>query len=148
MTNQIPRKEIVATPDVSLLHLYLLRALYAAIAALEGAQIWPIIIHHAQSAKVWELMHGVAFCMLGALTAVAVLGIRYPLQMLPLLFFEIAWKVIWLAAVALPLWIAHKIDPDTMQTVIACLMVVVVPLVFPWPYVIANYVKRPGDRWR
>jgi len=148
MTNQIPRKEIVATPDVSLLHLYLLRALYTAIAALEGAQIWPIIIHHAQSGKVWELMHGVAFCMLGALTAVAVLGIRYPLQMLPLLFFEIAWKVIWLAAVALPLWIAHKIDPDTMQTVIACLMVVVVPLVFPWPYVIANYVKRPGDRWR
>jgi hypothetical protein len=133
--------------EVSLLRLYLLRALYLAIAGLEGAQIWPIIIHHAQSGKVWELMHGVAFCMLGALTAVAVLGIRYPLQMLPLLFFEIVWKLIWLIAVAVPLGLAHKIDADTMQTVIACLMVAIVIVIIPWFYVFANYVKKPGDRW-
>ena len=133
--------------EVSLLRLYLLRALYLAIAVLEGAQIWPIIIHHAQSGKVWELMHGVAFAMLGALTAVAVLGIRYPLQMLPLMFFEIAWKVIWLLAVAVPLGLAHQIDADTMETVTACLMVVIVIVVIPWPYVYANYVRKAGDRW-
>jgi len=26
--------------------------------------------------------------------------------------------------------------------------VVLVPLVVPWPYVVAHYVKKPGDRWR
>jgi hypothetical protein len=77
------------------------------------------------------------------------LGIRYPLQMLPMLLFELLWKAIWLLAVALPLWSAHHLDPDTMDTVNACLMGVVLCLiVIPWPYVLANYAKKPGDRWK
>ncbi len=134
--------------DVALWRLYVLRAFYLAIAVLEGAQIWPIIIQHAQNGKVWELMHGVAFCMLSALTALAFLGVRYPLKMLPLMFFEMAWKVIWLAAVALPLELAHKMDDDNMPTVIACSMIAVVFLIMPWGYVWRQYVKSPGDRWR
>jgi len=134
--------------DVALWRLYVLRAFYLAIAVLEGAQIWPIIIQHTQNGKVWELMHGVAFCMLGALTALSFLGVRYPLRMLPLMFFEMAWKVIWLAAVALPLELAHKMDDDNMPTVIACSMIAVVFLIMPWGYVWRQYVKAPGDRWR
>lgn len=26
-------------------------------------------------------------------------------------------------------------------------MGVIVPVVIPWSYVFANYVKKPGDRW-
>ena len=33
------------------------------------------------------------------------LGIRYALQMLPVLLFEIAWKLIWMTVVVLPLWL-------------------------------------------
>ena len=29
-----------------------------------------------------------------------------------------------------------------LKTIVLCLIVI------PWPYVLANYVKRPGDRWR
>jgi len=30
----------------------------------------------------------------------------------------------------------------------ACLMgIVLCPIVIPWPYVLANYVKKPGDKW-
>ncbi len=130
--------------EVSLLRLYVLRAIYLLIAAAEGLQIWPLMIHHIHP---WPLMHGVAMSMLAALTAVAVLGLRYPLQMLPLLLFEIAWKVIWLIAIAVPLGLAHRIDADTMETVVACLMVAVVIVVIPWRYVFENYVKKPGDRW-
>ena len=32
---------------------------------------------------------------LGAVTLLAVLGIRYPLTMLPLLFFELVWNSKW-----------------------------------------------------
>ncbi len=130
--------------EVSLFRLYLLRAVYLLIAAGEGSQIWPLIIHHIHP---WPLMHGVAMSMLAALTAVAVLGLRYPLQMLPLLFFEMAWKIIWLIAIAVPLGLAHQIDADTFETVKACLLVGIVPIVIPWPYVFANYLKKPGDRW-
>jgi len=111
-----------------------------------GSEIWPGIIHHA---KAWDLMHGVASSLLAAISVLAALGIRYPLRMLPLLLFELLWKAIWLLAIALPLWSANQLDADTMETVKACLMgIVLVPIVIPWPYVLAQYVKKPGDRWK
>ena len=132
--------------EVSTLRLYLMRALYLLICVGLGSEIWPGIIHHAIAR---DPTHGVATSLLAALSAMMALGIRYPLQMLPLLLFELLWKAIWLVAVALPLWSAHQLDPDTMETVKACLMgIVLCPIVIPWPYVLANYVKKPGDRWR
>jgi hypothetical protein len=132
--------------EVSTFRLYLMRAMYLLIFVGLGSEIWPGIIHHA---KPWDLMHGVACSLLAALSAMMALGIRYPLQMLPMLLFELLWKAIWLLAVGLPLWFAHQLDPDTMDTFKACLMGVVLCLiVIPWPYVLANYVKKPGDRWR
>ena len=69
-----------------------------------------------------------------AMTALMALGVRYPLRMLPLLLFELSWKAIWLVAIALPLWSAHQLDADTMDTVKACLMgVVLCPIVIPSP---------------
>jgi hypothetical protein len=130
--------------DVSLLRLYALRIVYLIVAALMGSQIWPLIFHH----RPWELMHGVAVCMLAAVTALCVLGIRYPLQMLPLLFVEMVWKATWLLSVAYPLWTQHQIDADTAETVNACLMGVIFPIVIPWRYVFDNYVRAPGARWR
>jgi len=122
-----------------------MRALYLLIFVGLGSEIWPVMIHH----RPWDLMHGVACSLLAALSALMALGIRYPLQMLPLLLYELLWKAIWLAAVALPLWSAHQLDPNTMETVKACLRgIVLCPIVIPWPYVLANYVKKPGDRWR
>ncbi len=132
--------------EVSTFRLYLLRAMYLLIVVGLGSEIWPGIIHHA---KAWDLMHGVASSLLAAISVLAALGIRYPLQMLPLLLFELLWKAIWLLAIALPLWSANQLDADTMETVKACLMgIVLVPIVIPWPYVLAQYVKKPGDRWK
>jgi hypothetical protein len=131
--------------DVSTFRLYLMRALYLLIFVGLGSEIWPLMFHHAH----WDVMHGVACSLLAALSAMMALGIRYPLQMLPLLLFELLWKTIWLIAIALPLWSAHQIDADTGETVFACLMgVVLCPIAIPWPYAFANYVKKPGDRWK
>jgi hypothetical protein len=130
--------------DVSTFRLYLMRALYLLICVGLGSMIWPLMFHH----KPWDLMHGVACSLLAALSALMALGIRYPVKMLPLLLFELLWKAIWLVALALPLWRANQLDANTMETVKACLMgIVLVPLVVPWPYVWANYVRKPGDRW-
>jgi hypothetical protein len=128
--------------EVSTFRLYLMRALYLLIAVGLGVTIWPQVIHHPIT------MHGSTSSLLGAMAVLAVLGIRYPLQMLPLLFFEMVWKAIWLIAVALPLWFAHRIDADTADSIRACLMGVIVPIAIPWRYVFENYVKKHGDRWR
>ena len=131
--------------DVSLFRLYALRAAYLFVAAGLAATVWPLLIKHSPQ---WPLMNGVVCSMLGALSVLAAFGIRYPLQMLPVLLFEVAWKSIWLIAVALPLWSASQIDARTWGTVRDCLFgAILIPLI-PWRYVISQYVTKPGDRWR
>jgi len=131
--------------EVSTFRLYLLRAMYALIFVGMGSQIWPALFFHT---KPWDLMHGVAASLLAAMTAMMALGIRYPLQMLPLMLFELFWKAIWLVAIALPLYLANHMDADTAETVKECLGgVVLCPIVIPWPYVFAHYVTKSGDRW-
>ena len=131
--------------EVSVFRLYLLRAGYLLLVVGLGLTVWPSILNPAKS---WELMHGVVVAMLGAMGLLALLGLRYPLQMLPLLFFELVWKSIWLIVVALPLWSAHQMDAGALETANECLIAVVFLIVIPWRYVAANYLSAPGDRWR
>lgn len=131
---------------LSTTRLYVLRATYLLIALAMGVQIWPLIVNHPANV---EHMRGVSRAFLGALTLLCALGVRYPVKMLPLLFFEFAWKTIWVAAFGLPLWLTHQLDSATAETLKACLLgVVLVPAVLPWRHVIRQYVRARGDRWR
>jgi hypothetical protein len=129
---------------VPLWRLYLLRACYLVLVVGMGGQVWPALFHHHP----WTLAQGVVNSMLAAMTALAVLGLRYPLRMLPILFFELAWKTIWLAALAYPAWRAHAVDAAMAETIFACAPIAIIWLVPPWRYVIETYLKGPGDRWR
>jgi hypothetical protein len=122
-----------------------LRAVYALIAIAMGLMTWPAILMHSGD---WSFTAGVVKCMLGALTLLCLLGIRYPLQMLPLLFWELAWKTIWLFAVALPAWMTNRIDEAMAENIFATALVVVVYAAIPWLYVFDRYVARSGDPWR
>jgi hypothetical protein len=132
-------------PEVSVLQLYALRSAYFLLALGLGLFIWPEVIHHTNE---FAKTSGVRFGLLAGLGAMAVLGLRYPLQMLPLLLFEIAWKAIYLIGFALPLRSAHQIDIAAAQDIDACLMVIIFIPLIPWRYVIAHYVLKPGDRWK
>ena len=88
--------------DVSIFRLYLLRAVYLVIFVGLGFDIWPALIQHPLA---WTLWHGVGCSLLAAMSLLVLLGLRYPLQMLPLLLFETVWKAIWLIVIAYPLWI-------------------------------------------
>jgi hypothetical protein len=68
-------------------------------------------------------------------------------KMLPLLVFELAWKLLWALAIWLPLHLAGGVDADTADSAFAIFFgVILVPLVLPWGYVWKNYVAAPGDR--
>lgn len=130
---------------VSLFHLYALRVIYAFMGIALSLVIWPIIINHTQP---WTLGRGVANAMLGALSALSLLGLRYPLKMLPLIFFEMAWKFIWLGVVAWPEWSSHQIDAATLETAYECLPIVIFPFLMPWKYIFETYLVAKGDRWK
>lgn len=132
-------------PHVSLFRLYSLRAVYLLIALGLALVVWPGVIEHAQP---WGLSQGVVKCMLAAFSLMCVIGIRYPLQMLPVLFWEMTWKSIWLLIVALPAWQGGTMDDTTMGTAIECSVAIIIPLAMPWRYVYARYIRQSGDRWR
>jgi hypothetical protein len=124
-------------PELSTVRLYAMRAVYLLIAVGMGVQIWPLIVNHPPAV---EHMTGVVRAFFGALTLLCLLGVRYPVKMLPLLLFELAWKVIWVASFGVPLWMTHQLTASTTETLQACLMgVVIVPLVLPWRYVVRHY---------
>ena len=130
--------------EISLFRLYLLRAMYLLIVVGLGIVVWPGVFHHEE---LWELMEGVVQCMLAAFSALSILGLRYPLQMLPLLLWELVWKSIWLIVVAVPLWSAGTMDESTWGTAFfAVLLVVIVPFCIPWRYVfdtLREEARRP-----
>jgi hypothetical protein len=138
-----PPLERPSEGEVSLVRLYVLRAAYLLLVVGLGAMIVPEILSHAPASR------GVIPSLLGAVWALAFLGLRYPLQMLPLLMFEFVWKAIWTLAYGLPQWTAGQLPPtfgeDSFNIGFGVLLM---PLVIPWGYVWRHYVKRPGAPWR
>jgi hypothetical protein len=131
--------------EVSLIRLYTLRTSYLVMAVGLGVTIWPVVLHHTNELATTK---GAQFALLAGLGAMAALGLRYPVQMLPVLLFELVWKAIYLAAFALPLSSAHQVNAAVAENIKACLMVVIFIPLIPWRYVFAHYVLKHGDRWK
>ena len=131
--------------EVSLFRLYTLRAAYLILAGGLGAYIWPAILHHTNQ---FGAIFGIRFALLAGIGAAAALGLRYPVQMLPILLFELTWKAIYLLAFALPLWSAHQITQAVADDILSVAAVVVLIPLIPWRYVFAHYALKHGDRWR
>ena len=105
---------------------------------------WPELVHHES----WELMRGTVVTMPVAVSVLALLGLRYPQRMLPILLFEVGWKLIWLGVVALPLWLDGNLTGATREQTVAVLWVTIVIAVIPWRHVVSQFVLARGDRWR
>jgi hypothetical protein len=68
--------------------------------------------------------------------------------MLPLLLWELTWKTLWLAIVALSQWWTGHIEESIKGSIFACSLVVLMYIATPWGYVWSHYVKKAGNRWR
>ena len=129
--------------EVSIARLYVLRATYLLLVVGLGALIVPPLINHSPMAR------GVIPSLLGGVWLLAFIGLKYPLQMLPLLMFEFAWKTIWLVAFGIPQWSAGQMPAtftEDFQNV--AFGVILMPIVIPWGYVYRYYVRQPAARWR
>lgn len=105
---------------------------------------WPRLL----DAPSLPLMEGVVTCLLTAMSLLALLGLRYPIRMLPILLFEVAWKVLWIGGVAIPLVVSGDLNAATAEVLFSCSFVVVIIAVIPWGYAWRRYVRTPGDKWR
>ena len=128
--------------EVSLVRLYVLRAMYLVLVIGLGGMIVPELLSHELTSR------GVIPSLLGAVCVLAFFGLKYPLQMLPLLMFEFVWKLIWMALYGLPQWSSGQRPPTFADDMFNIAFGAILLLVIPWGYVWRHYVKRPGARWR
>ncbi|QIG79165.1 hypothetical protein [Stakelama tenebrarum] len=119
---------------------YGLILLYGLTAVLLGSDVWPAILGaDAQT----DPIRGIALSIWGTFSLLAVLGIRYPERMLPLLFAQFTYKVIWLCAFALPRWRAGTLDPSTDGLFHSMAIGLGFDLVLvPWIFVARSYFAR------
>jgi hypothetical protein len=129
--------------EVPLWRLWLLRANYLlwAIAGLFLAL--PPLLNPDPTAG------GMVQSMFGGLWLMGILGVRYPLRMLPVFLFEFAWKTIWLLAFGLPQWLAGTGSPSLADDLVSIGNgPILFGLIIPWTYVWRHYVRAPAERWR
>ena len=137
---------IAPTPHggLSLARLYVLRFGYLFMGGGLAVVKWPSFVAHHGS---WPLYQGIIECILLAMSLLALLGLRYPVKMLPILLFESLWKLTWPGVVALPKLLGSGLDAPTTEEFTTILFVVVILAVIPWGYVVRQYLTAPGDRW-
>lgn len=110
--------------------------------------IWPSLIANWGG---FDPMTGVAMSFWGALSALALLGLRFPIKMLPVLLIQFTYKLIWIGAVGLPLQARGELDASSQELFTANLVGVVIDAIaIPWLYVIKTFVvgifTMPQDR--
>jgi hypothetical protein len=146
--NETTRKAVSGAPhrsaNVTTLRLYLLRALYLLLVLMLGSDVWPELLHPSAPIPALE---GVAYSFWGALSVLGLLGVRYPLKMMPVVMAQFCYKLIWVLAVFLPLQSAGlPVSEGLKRAMIGGLLVDLV--VIPWPYVMVHYLRAPGEPWR
>ena len=86
-------------------------------------------------------IEGIAYSFWAAFSALALLGVRFPVQMLPLLLLQFFYKSVWMIAVGYPLWAAGNPDPMASELIKASGLGALIDLVIiPWPFVLRHYV--------
>jgi hypothetical protein len=69
--------------------------------------------------------------------------------MLPVLLFELVWKVLWLLASGIPAWRGPGLDDYAFALFVPCIAAaIVVPVIIPWDVVYRLYIRAPADPWR
>lgn len=132
-------------PDLPLFRLHLLRSMYLFMFVGLALTRWPRILNPPAGISNAETVVG---SVLVAISLLSLLGIRYPARMIPLLLFELLWKVIWIAGWGIPQWSDGRLTADSEQTLVSALVgVVLVPIAIPWGYVLKHYVTASGERW-
>lgn len=129
-------------PAIPLWRINAIRFLFLLMALVMGSFVWRQLLFDWAD---WPLWKGVGKSMLAALALISLLGVRYPLQMLPLMLYEMAWKTVWLTLIALRAWQAGHWNAELGSMFEDCIGIVIAYFVMPWRYVWARYVTQPME---
>ncbi len=125
--------------ELSKIRLYSMRFLFLLTGVTLGYPAWSTLIGYGGT---WDPTHGIAFSFWGAFSALAFVGVFFPVKMLPLLLLQFLYKLTWVLAVGYPLWVAGQLDETGLELMKACGFGVIIDvLIIPWVYVFKHYFK-------
>lgn len=132
-------------PPVATWRANAIRFIFLLMATIMGSIVWRQVLFESAD---WEWQRGLAKSMLAALALLSLWGVRYPMQMLPLMLYETAWKTIWIVLIAGRAWLNGKWTPEIEALFYDCIGIVIAYFVIPWRYVWARYVAQPMEPLR
>jgi hypothetical protein len=141
------KKDYTKYEGVPRINIYLLRLLFTLMFVFLTYESWSTIVNHSGT---WNGTAAAAWCMWGSYSVISFIGILRPLKMLPIVIFEIVYKVAWLFVVAYPLWIKGELEGSQVEGMASVYMWVVFPIVaMPWKYFVRNFIliKRENKGW-
>jgi hypothetical protein len=120
------------------INIYLLRLLFTLMFFFLSYDSWSHIFNHTGP---WDNANAAAWCMWGSYSIISFIGILRPLKMLPIVLFEIVYKVVWLFIVAYPLWMKNELIGSQAEGMTRVFMWVLFPIVaMPWRYFLRTYI--------
>lgn len=117
---------------------YLLMLLFVAPAA------WRVLLAHDGD---WAPLSAIAWAVWATYPSLALFGLFQPLRWLPLLFFTLGYKTVWLAFVAWPLWRSGTLEGSAAQPIAESFLALpLLAVVIPWGYAWRAFVRgtRPA----
>ncbi|GAC13500.1 hypothetical protein GLIP_0855 [Aliiglaciecola lipolytica E3] len=134
-----------SAPPVPLWKTWGLRIIFAAMVIVLGSNQLNYILGGSSD---WTNWRGLGHSMLFTLAVLAIGGIFRPLAFLPIMFYEIAWKLVWLYTVALPPWLAGQEIPNIVNARSSIIGICILIVLIPWRYVWWRYFSQPIEPWR
>ena len=120
------------------INVYLLRLLFFLVVVFVASDSWSTILKHEGP---WDHVRAAAICMWAAYSVLSIFGLINPLKWLPIVMFEIFYKIIWLVIVAYPLWSTNRLAGSPAAEMTYAFVWVILPIVaMPWGYAFRTYV--------
>ena len=115
-----------------------LRLFYFLMLVFVAPTAWQVLLSHEGP---WAPLSAVAWAVWATYPSLALFGLFQPLRWLPLMFFALGYKMVWLGVVAVPLWSAGTMEGSSAQPVAESFLAVpLLALVIPWGYAWRTYV--------
>jgi hypothetical protein len=138
------KRDHINYEGVPKINIYLLRLLFTLMFLFLSYDSWKHIFVHTGA---WAVTDAAAWCMWGSCSIIAIIGIMRPLKMLPIVIFEIIYKVTWLLIVAFPLWSKNQLAGSPAAYTTNVFMLVILPiLAMPWGYFYRNFILPPRSK--
>ena len=132
------RRDYKRYEGVPRINIYLLRILFSLMFLFVASSSWKHIFNHT---GFWDNMNAAAWCMWASYSTISIIGIVRPLRMLPIVLFEIVYKIAWLVVVAYPLWVKNQLTGSPAESMTSVFLWVCLPIVaMPWRYFFMTYI--------